>query len=110
MTLYLLNCLVIVFRGSWCFSTGKWNEFDRNYKDDVGEFISFALDCAKNNVINAQNQEILIDSNGLKGQNIFLKQTHIHLKSMSQHQIRLRSQKTIGKLQKEAVGKPEMEF
>lgn len=50
------------------FSQGKWNEFNRDYKDDVSEFINSALDCAKNNVINAQNQEIIIDSNGLKGQ------------------------------------------
>lgn len=53
------------------FSSGKWNEFDRNYKNDVSEFINSALDCSKNSVINATNQEILIDTNGLKGQRYF---------------------------------------
>lgn len=50
------------------FNTGKWNEFNNNYEDDVSKFINNSLDCAKNNVINATNQEIVIDSNGLKGQ------------------------------------------
>ena len=50
------------------FNTGKWNEFNNNYEDDVSKFINNSLDCAKNNFINATNQEIVIDSNGLKGQ------------------------------------------
>ena len=45
----------------------QWSNWDNNYKDAVSTFITSALDSSKNAVINASNQEIVINGNGLKG-------------------------------------------
>lgn len=50
------------------FNSNSWGDWSKNYEDEVSQFINSSLDCAKNSVINATNQEIVIDSNGLKGQ------------------------------------------
>lgn len=50
------------------FNSTQWSDWSKNYEDTVSQFITSSLDCAKNSVINATNQEIVIDSNGLKGQ------------------------------------------
>lgn len=50
------------------FDSAKWGQYvNSGMNNTVSSFISSALDCAKNNVINATNQEILINQNGLKG-------------------------------------------
>jgi len=45
----------------------KWSDWIDNSRDDVNSFINSSLDASKNKIINAENQEILIDSNGLRG-------------------------------------------
>ena len=50
------------------FNSTNWSDWKDNYQDEVSMFINSALNCAKNSVINATNQEIVINSNGLKGQ------------------------------------------
>ena len=45
----------------------QWSNWDKNYKDSVSQFITSALDSSLNNVINATNQEIVINQNGLRG-------------------------------------------
>lgn len=50
------------------FDGVKWGEWvNSGSSSAVTEFINGALNTAKNNVINADNQEILINQNGLKG-------------------------------------------
>lgn len=50
------------------FDSQKWSDWVQSgSKNDVTEFINSALDTSKNNVINAVNQEILINQNGLRG-------------------------------------------
>ena len=44
-----------------------WNEASAYIEDTVSSFISSALDCSKNAVINATNQEIMISEVGLRG-------------------------------------------
>ena len=45
----------------------QWSNFQTNYKDEVSSFLSSAFDASKNAVINATNQEIVINENGLRG-------------------------------------------
>lgn len=53
------------------FDAGKWGEYvNSGMNNTVSDFINNALDCAKNNVINATNQEIVINQNGLRGRNL----------------------------------------
>lgn len=49
------------------FDGQKWSDWIENSRDNVTEFIDSALDTSKNNLINAKNQEIIINQNGLKG-------------------------------------------
>lgn len=49
------------------FNKDDWDNWTSNYKDSVTTFINSALDASKNSVINAENQEILINQNGLRG-------------------------------------------
>ena len=50
------------------FNSTNWSDWKDNYQDEVSTFINSALDCTKNSVINAVEQEITITRNGLKGQ------------------------------------------
>ena len=52
---------------STTFNSEIWSNFQKNYKDDVSVFLTSALDASKNAVINATNQEFIIDSVGLRG-------------------------------------------
>lgn len=49
------------------FNSLQYGNFDKNYKDDVSTFINSALDASKNAVINAANQNIIIDGAGIRG-------------------------------------------
>lgn len=50
------------------FDGAKWGEYvNSGMNNAVSDFINSALDTSKNNVINATNQEILINQNGLRG-------------------------------------------
>lgn len=50
------------------FNSAKWSEWvNSGSSNNVTKFINSALDCSKNNIINAKNQEILISTNGLRG-------------------------------------------
>jgi hypothetical protein len=51
-------------------SIQQWNSWDSNYKDEVSNFITSALDASRNAVINATNQEIVIGTNGLRGRKL----------------------------------------
>jgi hypothetical protein len=48
-------------------NTEQWGNFQSNYKDDVANFITSALDASKNAVINASNQNVTIDQTGIRG-------------------------------------------
>jgi hypothetical protein len=49
------------------FDSVKWSNWENNYKNDVTDFITSALNTTTNNLINNSNQEILINQNGLRG-------------------------------------------
>jgi hypothetical protein len=49
------------------FNDLKWADWSSNYKNSVSTFITSALNTTNNNLINNTNQEILIDSVGLRG-------------------------------------------
>ena len=50
------------------FDSAKWGEYvNSGMNNEVSNFINGSLDAAKNNVINAKNQELLINQNGLRG-------------------------------------------
>lgn len=49
------------------FNSPIWSNWDNNYKDDVSNFITSALDASKNAVVNARDQSFIIDTNGLRG-------------------------------------------
>ena len=53
------------------FNSEKWSSWDRFSRSDVLEFINSALDASKNNLINAQNQNIYIDATGLHGRYMY---------------------------------------
>lgn len=46
--------------------SGKWSQYDKD-KGAVNEFINGSLDASKNEIINASNQEIKINENGIIG-------------------------------------------
>lgn len=53
------------------FDSAKWGEYvNSGMNNTVTDFINSALDTSKNNLINAVNQEIVINQNGLKGRNL----------------------------------------
>lgn len=59
------------------FNAMQWDNWGNNYKDDVTTFITSSLDASKNSVINASNQEILINTNGLRGKK-FIPETNTY--------------------------------
>jgi hypothetical protein len=52
---------------SQSFNSQQWGDWTKSYKDDVSKFINSALDASKNAVINASNQNIIIDGAGIRG-------------------------------------------
>lgn len=52
---------------STVFNSENWSNWTNNYQDTVSLFISSALNAAVNNVVSGSNQQIIIDSNGLRG-------------------------------------------
>lgn len=58
---------VVKTGSSVSFNDLKWSDWTSNYKNDVTTFITSALDATVNNIVNASNQEILINQNGLRG-------------------------------------------
>jgi hypothetical protein len=52
---------------STTFNSEQWSSWQNYSKDDVSKFITSALDASKNAIINATNQEILLDAHGLRG-------------------------------------------
>lgn len=48
-------------------NSSLWNNWTKNYESDVSSFISGALNASKNAIINSENQDITIDSVGLRG-------------------------------------------
>lgn len=51
-------------------NSGKWDNFNRNYKKAVSSLINDAFDAAKNEIINSTNQEIVIDASGFVGRKL----------------------------------------
>jgi len=49
------------------FNSQQWGDWAKSYKNDVTTFINSALDASKNAVINASNQNIMIDGTGIRG-------------------------------------------
>lgn len=49
------------------FDSVNWGEWTNNYQDPVSTFITSSLNTSLNSLINADNQEIVINANGLKG-------------------------------------------
>lgn len=47
------------------FNSLNWSSFRDNYKNDVDTFLNEALDASLNTIINASNQEVVIDSAGI---------------------------------------------
>jgi len=48
------------------FDSLKWANWENNYKNDVSNFINSSLNAASNNIISDDNQEIIINENGLR--------------------------------------------
>lgn len=48
-------------------NTMIWGDWSQNYRDEVSTFITSALDATTNNIINSTNQELIINSYGLRG-------------------------------------------
>jgi hypothetical protein len=48
----------------------QWSNWDANYKDTVSTFITSSLDASRNSIINSSNQEILINTNGLRARTL----------------------------------------
>lgn len=55
---------------SVAFDSYKWSNWEDGYKNDVTSFITSSLNASTNSLISNSNQEILIDSNGLRGRSI----------------------------------------
>ena len=51
-------------------NSGKWNNFNANYKDRVNNFITSSLDASKNAIVSSSDQEFIIDSVGLRGRRL----------------------------------------
>jgi len=49
------------------FNSPQWGDWSKNSKDTVTTFINSDLDASKNALVNASNQNFIIDSNGLRG-------------------------------------------
>lgn len=48
------------------FDSLKWSDWENNYKDSVSTFITSSLNASVNNLISSENQDILINQNGLR--------------------------------------------
>lgn len=48
------------------FDSLKWSNWENDYKDEVTTFISSSLNAAVNNLVSSDNQDILINQNGLR--------------------------------------------
>ncbi len=48
-------------------NSALWSDWSKNYESSVSSFINGALDASKNNIITSVDQEIIIDSVGLRG-------------------------------------------
>lgn len=44
-----------------------WTDWSKNYQTDVSQFLTSPLNAAKNQLINADNEQIIIDQVGLRG-------------------------------------------
>lgn len=51
---------------STTFNSDLWSSWSNNYKDEVSNFITSALNASLNNIINANNQNVVMDSTGIK--------------------------------------------
>lgn len=60
---------VVKTGSSVAFDSYKWSNWNEEYKDDVTNFISSALDAAVNNLVSNSDQEIIINQNGLRARN-----------------------------------------
>lgn len=50
------------------FDSAKWGEWvNSGAKDEFNDFVNSALDASVNGIINSENQEIVINQNGLRG-------------------------------------------
>jgi len=58
---------VIRTNANLAFNFEKFSNWEDNHKSDVSAFITSSLDASVNTVINAQNQEITLGANGLRG-------------------------------------------
>ena len=47
-----------------------WNDWSNNYESSVSELLTGSFNATKNNIINSTNQEITIDSVGIRGKTI----------------------------------------
>lgn len=59
------------------FGKLNWSDWNTNYRDDVTNFTTSALNTANNKLINSTNQEITITQNGLKGRQ-FIPETGLY--------------------------------
>jgi hypothetical protein len=48
------------------FDSLKWSNWENDYKDEVTTFITSSLNAAVNNLVSSDNQDILINQNGLR--------------------------------------------
>lgn len=48
------------------FDSLKWSNWENDYKDSVTTFITSSLNAAVNNLVSSDNQDILINQNGLR--------------------------------------------
>ena len=48
-------------------NSALWGDWSKNYESSVSSFINGSLDASKNNIITSADQEIIIDSVGLRG-------------------------------------------
>jgi hypothetical protein len=60
---------------STSFNSEQWGNWNRNYKDDVSNFITSALDTSVNAVTSGSTQSFVMNQNGLRGR-IALDEAH----------------------------------
>lgn len=48
------------------FDSMKWSNWENDYKNEVATFIRSSLNAATNNIVSSDNQDILINQNGLR--------------------------------------------
>lgn len=57
---------VVKTGSSVSFDSLKWSNWENDYKDSVTTFITSSLNAAVNNLVSSDNQDILINQNGLR--------------------------------------------